>query len=196
MFELTRPTTATLVSVTNRPEHHGEDIEPAVSLGLLIETSSSILETLCPQVRQLLGVPGIDTVTLKTVCQGWVVTVEHGIDEDDPIKLGGCKVDKFKVKPKDDNAVELRLRVGSSDIAALPLGLLGMKVGQEVVVKLTAPKGATQTETDAELKALDKQRALEAAGQGRIDEEDTPEKALARGTPRKARSGRLGALTD
>jgi hypothetical protein len=186
MFELVRPTPALLVSVTNRSENHGEDLTPAVSLGLAIEASSTILETLCPQVRQLLGVKGIECVNLKTVCQGWLVTVEHGIDENAPIKLGGCKVDKFKVKPLDDNAVELKLRVGSSDIEALPLGLLGMKVGQEIVVKLTAPKGATQTETDAELKALDKQRKLEAAGQGRIDEQDTPEKALLRSVPRKA----------
>ena len=185
MFEVVRPTTALLVSVTNRSEHHGEDLAPAVSLGLRIETSSTILETLCPQVRQLLGVKGIECVNLKTVCQGWLVSVEHGIDEDSPIKLGGCKVDKFKVSPKDDNAVELKLRVGSSDVDALSLGQLGMKVGQEVVVKLTAPKGATQTETDAELKALDKQRKLEAAGQSRIDEPDTPEKALLRGVPRK-----------
>lgn len=180
MFELTQPTTALLSSVTNRPEHHGEDIAPAVSFGLTIETSSAILETLCPQVRKLLGVPGIEAVTLKTVCQGWVVTIEHGIDEDDPIKLGGCKVDKFKVTPKNDNAVELRMRVGSSDLVPMRLGLLGMKVGQDVVVKLMAPKGATQTETDDELKALDKQRKLEAAGQQRVDDSDTPEKAMSR----------------
>jgi len=182
MFELTRPTTALLASVTSRPEHHGDDVQTGVSLHLSIETSSSILETLCPQVRQLLGVPGIDSVHLKTICQGWVVAVEHGIDEDDPIKLGGCKIDKFKVTPKNDNAVELRMRVGSSDLTPMRLGLLGMKVGQDVVVKMTAPKGATQTETDAELKALEKQKAQEAAGQQRI-EPDTPEKALARGKP-------------
>jgi len=180
MFELRQATTALLASVTNRSENHGDDKAPAVSLGLTIETSGAILESLCPEVRQLLGAPGVDTVSLKTVCQGWAVTVDHGISEETPIRLGGCKIDKFKVSPKNDDAVELRMRVASSDLTPMRLGLLGMKVQQEIVVKMTAPKGATQTTDDAEAKALAKQEAQEAAGQQRIDA-DTPEKALARG---------------
>jgi hypothetical protein len=179
MFELKQPTTVLLSSVTNRSERHGEDQAPAVSLGLTIQTSASILDSLCPEVRPLLGAPGVSSVTLKTVCQGWTVKVDHGIDEDDPITLGGCKIDHFKVTPKNDDAVELRLRVASTDLTPMRLGLLGMKVQQEIVVKMTAPKGATQTSDDAEAKALQKQQAQEAAGQQRIDG-DTPEKALTR----------------
>ena len=179
MFELKTPTTVLLASVTNRSEHHGEDHMPAVSFGLTWEGDAKILDSLCPEVRALLAVPGVETVSLKTVCQGWTVLIEHGIDDDDPIKLGGCKVDKFKVAPKNDGMVELRMRVASTDLEPLRLGLLGMKVGQEIVVKMTAPKGATQTTTDAEAKALEKQQGLEAAGQQRIDG-DTPVKALGR----------------
>jgi hypothetical protein len=179
MFELKSPTTVLLASVVSRSENHGDDKAPAVSLGLTIETSSSILQSLCPEVRALLAVPGVDTVSLKTVCQGWTVLVEHGIDEEQPIKLGGCRLDKFKVSPRNDDAVQLRMRVASSDLTPMRLGLLGMKVQQDIVVKMTAPKGATQTVDDAEAKALAKQRDQEAAGQQRIDG-DTPEKALAR----------------
>ena len=180
MFELKSPTTALLTSVTARSENHGEDKAPAVSLGLTVETSESVLNSLCPEVRPLLGAPGVDCVLLKTVCQGWTVTVDHGINEDEPIRLGGCKVDHFSVRPRNDGAIELRMRVGSSDLTPLRLGLLGMKVQQEVVVKMTAPKGATQASDDATIKAMTKQREQEEAGQQRVDE-DTPEKALKRG---------------
>ena len=180
MFELKQPTTVLLASVTNRSENHGDDKAPAVSLGLTVEASGAILETLCPEVRALLATPGIDTISLKTVCQGWTVLVDHGINEDEPIKLGGCKLDKFKVSPRNEGAIELRMRVASSDLTPLRLGLLGMKVQQEIVVKMTAPKGATQTSDDATLKAMNKQREQEAAGQQRVDV-DTPEKALRRG---------------
>jgi hypothetical protein len=189
MFELTRPTTVLLGSVTNRGELHGEDKVPAVSLGLTIVTSAAILDSLCPEVRALLRAPGVDAVSLKTICQGWTVLVDHGIDVDEPIKLCGCKIDKFKVSPKDDDAVELRLRVASSDLTPLRLGLLGMKVQQEIVVKMTAPKGATQTSDDDTIKAMKKQHEQEAAGQERLDagEQDTPLKALTRGVKAKAK---------
>jgi len=179
MFELKQPTTVLLSSVTNRSERHGDDQAPAVSFGLTYEGSSRMLDTLCPEVRQLLGLPGIETLSLKTICQGWTVLIEHGIDEDDPIKLGGCKVDHFKITPKNDQMIELKMRVASTDLTPMRLGLLGMKVQQEIVVKMTAPKGATQTSDDAEAKALEKQKTQEAAGQQRIDG-DTPEKALVR----------------
>ena len=178
MFELKTPTTVLLSSVTNRSEHHGDEIAPAVSFALTWEGSANILDTLCPEVRALLAVPGVETVALKTICQGWTVLVEHGIDESAPIRLGGCKVDKFKVTPKNDGMVALKMRVASSDLEPLRLGLLGMKVGQEILVKMTAPKGATMTTTDAESKALDKQQAQEKAGQQRIDAAVTPIKAL------------------
>jgi hypothetical protein len=180
MFELKQPTTVLLASVTNRSEAHGDDKAPAVSLGLTIQTSAAILESLCPEVRALIGAPGVDTVSLKTVCQGWTVLVEHGIDEEQPIKLGGCRIDKFKVSPANDNAIELRMRVASSDLTPMRLGLLGMKVQQDIVVKMTAPKGATQSSDEATIKAHAKQVEQEAAGQQRVDG-DTPEKALRRG---------------
>jgi hypothetical protein len=180
MFELKTPTTVQLVSVTNRSEHHGEELTPAVSFGLKWEGSASILDTLCPEVRPVLIVPALESLALKTVCQGWTVLVEHGIDENAPIRLGACKVDKFKLTPKNDGMIELKMRVASSDLDAMRLGLLGMKVGQEVVVKMTAPKGATMTTTDAEAKALAKQKDQEAAGQTRIDQADAAGREFAR----------------
>lgn len=183
IFELTRPTTALLASVANRTEHHGEDKVPAVSLGLTIQASAAVVDMLCPELAPLLGVSGVDTIALKTICEGWTIHVEHGISEDDgTITLGGCRLDSFRVSPGNDGLVELRLRVGSHDLTPMVLGLLGMKVQQDVVVTIIAPKVAMQTNSDAAHKAMKKQRELETAGQARVDEPtaDTPEKALGR----------------
>lgn len=182
VFELSRPTTALLASVTNHAENHGPtDKVPAVSLGLTIQTSASVLDMLCPEARILLGVPGIESIALKTICEGWTMHIEHGIDE--PIALGGCKLDKFRIEPKNDGMCELRIRVGSHDLTPLTLGMIGMKVRQEITLTVIAPKVAMQTNSDAQHKAMTKQRQAETAGQKRIDAgpaPDTPEKALAR----------------
>lgn len=46
MFELTQPTEATLSSVTNRSELHGDDKVPAISLGFTVEAANTILDRL------------------------------------------------------------------------------------------------------------------------------------------------------
>jgi hypothetical protein len=196
IFELTKPTTALLASVTNRAENHGEDKVPAVSLGLTIQASTSVLDMLCPQLVPLLGVDSLEGVALATVCEGWTMHVEHGIEADDgAITLGGCRLDKFRVAPGNDGMCELRLRVASHDLTPMTLGLLGMKAQQEIVITVIAPKLAMQTNSNAQAKAMKEQRELENAGQRRVDapgaEPDTPERALERGV--KAR--RIALLT-
>jgi len=185
IFELTKPTTALLASVGNRSENHGEDKVPAVSLGLTIQANATVLDMLCPEVRPVLGVAGVESIALKTICEGWTIHMEHGIDDDAAIVLGGCRLDKFRVSPGNDGLVELRMRVGSHDLTPMTLGLIGMKVQQDVVVRITAPKLAVQTNSDAQHKAMKQQREQETAGQRRVDtppdtDADTPERALVR----------------
>jgi hypothetical protein len=62
-------------------------------------------------------------------------------------------------------------------LTPIVLGMIGMRVQQDVVVTLTAPKLAMQTNSDAQAKAMKKQRQQEIAGQARVD---TPEAALTR----------------
>jgi len=125
----------------------------------------------------VLGVAGVESIALKTECEGWTLRVQNGIGDDTAITLGGCRLDKFKVTPGNDGQLGLRLRVGSHDLTPILLGMLGVRVQQDVVVTITAPKLAMQTNSDAQAKAMKKQRALETAGQARVD---TPEAALAR----------------
>jgi hypothetical protein len=183
IFELKQPTTALLASVANRSENHGEDKVPAVSLGLTIQASAGVLDMLCPELKPLLGVAGVESIALATVCEGWTMRIENGIDEDTDITLGGCRLDKFRVAPGNDGLVELHLRAGSHDLTPMTLGLIGMRVQQDVVVTITAPKIPMQTNSDTQARAMKKQREQETAGQQRID---TPEQALARAVGRSA----------
>lgn len=160
MFEITEMTEAMLVSVTNRPENHGDDKVPAVSLGVRITGPNTMLDLLAKDLRPALyhaprnktvdGVPElaptlrtkqIDYVSLKCgPFEGWTLRVDHGIDEEDPVTFGSCKVDKFKVVPIEGGSIELSLRIGTSDISAESLGIIGMKVGQAIRLTLEAPR--------------------------------------------------------
>jgi hypothetical protein len=166
LFELTELTTATLATITNRVERHGEDEVPAVSFGLKITAANTILDALSPTLRKTLytkargqaELEGVESVTANLRCaqvesvsvagcfEGWTLNVDHGIDEHEPISFGGCKVDKFKVAPSEGGTVELSLRVGTSDIDAERLGVVGMKLGQQISITLRKPERATEDE--------------------------------------------------
>jgi hypothetical protein len=193
MFEITEAKTVTLNSVTNRSENHGENEKvPAVSLGVMLETDNFFLDTLLPGLRERLYEPvggdkqkpldgvavrtpklrlvGVANVKLDSQFNGWTLHVDHGINESEPITLGGCKVDNFLVTPKQDSIVDVSFRIGSSDVDAHRLGLLGVKVGQKISIRLIAPEAVKELADDkAVKKARRQQKAAEEAGQGRID---------------------------
>lgn len=161
-FELT-DAAAKLSSVTPRTERHGDDEVFAISLGFKLTTANTILDRLNPTLRDALYkavegqevLPGVDATTpllrtraidslsLGACFEGWTLTIPHGIDEDQPIKIGNARVDKFKVTPHEGGSVDLTFRVGSNDIDATEAGLLCAKLGQEVDISLTAPVIAT-----------------------------------------------------
>jgi hypothetical protein len=160
-FELTHQS-ATLKTVTPRKEAHGDSKVTAVSFGLKFTAPNTLLDHLSPSLRTTLYKPaaiegqeplegvdeptpllrtrGIETVKLVGTLEGWTVQVDHGIDEDDPMTFGGCKLDAFSVAPMEGGTVELHLRVGTSDIDAAEIGLLCDKLQEEIVVSITAPK--------------------------------------------------------
>lgn len=192
MFELTTPTEATLTSVTNRSELHGDDKVPAISLGFTIEAANTILDRLDKTLREALytratgqdGLPGVEETLplLRTTCMdsisvsgsfdGWTLQVDHGIDEGEPITFGGCRVDKFRVSPKQGGTVELHFRVGTSDIDAESLGLIGMKLGQDLSITLLAPKVAAEPKPQDGGGELFKDEAKPAAKKARKGDAD------------------------
>lgn len=157
-FELT-DAAAKLSSVTPRTERHGDDEVFAISLGFKLTTANTILDRLNPTLRDalyksvegqevlpgvdpttpLLRTRAIDSLSLGACFEGWTLTIPHGIDEDQPIKLGNARVDKFKVTPHEGGSIDLTFRVGSNDIDATEAGLLCARLGQEVDISLTAP---------------------------------------------------------
>lgn len=160
-FEILTPTDAKLTSVTPRTEKHGDDDVFAISLGLSITGPNTMLDALSPSLRNALymavpgqdQLPGVEPATPLLRCkvlqevklgpsafEGWTLAVDHGIDESKPITLGGCKVDRFVVLPSEGGTVELRFRIGSSDIDATEAGLLCSHLGQVVSFTLKAPE--------------------------------------------------------
>lgn len=160
-FQLLTSTAAKLTSLIPRIEKHGEDNVPAISLGLVITGPNTLLDALQPGLREALykaaegqeALPGVEVPTplLRTrameriklrlpAMEGWELIVEHGIDEDSAIDLHACKVDAFQVEPFEGGSVELKFRVGTSDVDETYAGRLAMKLGQEVQIQLRAPQ--------------------------------------------------------
>ncbi len=171
MFELLEFAEARLATVTSRIERHGEEERPAVSIGLELTAANTILDLIDPKIREALykpvdgqdGLPGIeistpvlrcnsfDKHTLPTRYEGWTLEVDDGIDDTEPMKFGGAKIDKFSVEAKQGGSVVLRFRVGTSDLDAKRSGMLGMHVGQPIWITLHAPKPGDERQIDETL---------------------------------------------
>lgn len=160
MFQLLTPTAALLKSVTPRKENHGEDIVVALSMRLQIDGPNTLLDLLSPDLRHALykaaegqdQLPGVepstpllrakgilDVMNLRACFEGWTLKVGHGIDEADPITIGACKVDAFKLDAMEGGSISLSFRVGSNDVSSEEIGLLCGKLGSEIRVVLEAP---------------------------------------------------------
>lgn len=163
MFELKTKTPAVITSVTPRIEKHGDDNVPAISLGLKITGPNTLLDLLCPGLRDVLykavdgqdQLPGVEQSTpllrsraierIKVkmpTMEGWILIVEHGIDDDTQIELHSCKVDKVFAEPFEGGSCEISFRVGTSDVDERYMGELAMKLGSEVPITLLAPVAA------------------------------------------------------
>jgi hypothetical protein len=161
MFELTTPTTARVKSATPRGEHHGEDLIVAITLRLQITGPNTLLDALSPTLRHALymavegqeQLPGVEpatplrrtkditNVSLVGSFEGWTLKVDHGIHEDEPITLGGCRVDKFKLDEiMEGGTTKLSFNVGSNDLNDEELGILCGKLGSEITFTLHAPE--------------------------------------------------------
>lgn len=160
MFQIESMTEATLQSVTNRVEKHGEEEVPAVSLGIKITAANTLLDLIDPQLRHALysaiegqaELPGVEAATPVLRCnsfekhtltrtyEGWTLAVDDGADETTPMVFGSVKCDKFVIEAKQGGSIELRMRLGTSDVDADKLGKLAMHNGQSIWITLKAPE--------------------------------------------------------
>ena len=160
MLEIHEFTEARMASLTTRIQKHGDDDVPAVSLGLQMTVANTMLDVIDPSIRESLfkrvdgqpDLPGLESTTpalrcnsidravLSTKYEGWTLEIDDGIDETTPKTFGGVKVDKFVVEPMTGGTCLLSLRVGTSDLDAEKSGMLGMRLGQSIWIKLRAPE--------------------------------------------------------
>ncbi len=187
MFSLST-TEVKLASMTPRTEKHGDEDVSAVSLGLRMTSSNTLLDALDPGLRLAIfapvegqdELPGVEPSTpllrtkrlesLKLSCcfEGWTVAIDRGIDEDDPIKLGGAKVDKFVVVPHEGGSVDISFRVGSSDIDEAEAGWLFGHLGQPIVVTITPPETPASA-IDGSTEAFERDPPSIRGGHGQAD---------------------------
>lgn len=167
MFELQTPTAAKLCTLTPRTEKHGDDEVSALSMGLKIIGANTLLDLLSPTLRDALytAVPGqdqlpgveqhtplrrtkdIESMVLPFAFEGWTLRIDYGADEDDPLVLGACKVDKFRLSVMEGGTIELSFRVGTSDVDERDGGILFGKMGHELSITLSAPLPDAAAET-------------------------------------------------
>lgn len=198
LFELPEPTQATITSVTPRSEKHGDEDAPAISFGVKITAPNTILDRLSaglmsvfykaaeepdPQPEfdetqvvhlPLLRTGVLETVHLKGRLEGWTVHMEYGIDEGSAVVFGGCKIDEFRLALSEGGSVELRFRVGTSDVNELSLGRLGMSLKAEVSLQITAPKvAAVEAPQQGELIDASRDGDFPFGGETQGDESET-----------------------
>lgn len=192
MFEITTPTAAKLQSVTPRQEHHGEDLVVALSLRLEITAPNTILDLLSPKLRHAVymevegqeQLPGVEVSTpllrfdafdhhaIKATFEGWTLKIAHGVDEDEPIVLGGAKVDAFRLQALQGGTVKLAFRIGTNDVSAEEIGLICGKLGSEVSITLHAPEKAPEAiDASSDAKDLPKS-ATDLFSEGDKDDAD------------------------
>lgn len=217
IFQILEPKSLKLTTVTNRREHHGDDLAPAVTLGIDLQTDNFFLDGLLPGLREVLYQPvagdkqsgldgfgrrtpklrieGLGEIPLpKLEFNGWTLHVDHGIKEAEPITLGGCKVDGFKLIAKQDSIIDLSWRIGTSDVDAMRLGLLAVKAGHDVSIRLVAPDGAQELAEKAKAdarKSTKEQKKLEAAGQQRFDTEAANAEAATKEVVKREKAGQM-----
>ena len=192
MLQIHDFTEARMASLTTRIQKHGDDDVPAVSLGLQLTIANTLLDVIDPNIRESLfkridgqpDLPGMESTTPALRCQtidravlttkyeGWTLEVDDGIDETTPKTFGGCKVDKFVVEPMTGGSCLLSLRVGTIDLDAEKSGMLGMRLGQAIWIKLRAPERVADAPAQAPAKPAEEKPdpgtlfAASVAGEG------------------------------
>lgn len=185
MFQIETFTYDRLASITSRVEKHGDDDKPAVSMRLEIEAPNTLLDVIDPSIRHALykavddqdQLPGVEPATpvlrcnsfdkhaLTTAHEGWTLAIDYGIDQQDPMQFGGCKVDKFHVEAKQGGSIVLSFRVGTSDIDADKGGKLLMHNGDDIAITLKAPEKKSEA-IDGTTAAFERDHPGASAGEG------------------------------
>lgn len=168
-FELEDFTPAKLCSINARSEKHGPDeLHPAVDLKFQLDAPNTILSHLDGALLSSLyhkseaggqggqqSLDGVDeavnlpnlrfpfmgTIKWAKEYAGYTLTIEHGLGGASDIQLLDCKVNEFRINPKEGGTVELSFRVQcSTNLTEKTMGKLALLVQHEVPTMLEAPE--------------------------------------------------------
>ena len=176
-FELEDFTPAKLASINVRSEKHGPDhLEPAVDLSFQIDASNSILsyfdgsllsslycrseaagdgkQQSLDGVEELAALPNLrfpsmDPIKWGKEYAGFTLTIEHGLGGASDIQLVDCKVNEFKLEPKEGGTVQVKFRVQcATNLTEKTMGKLALLAQNEVPIMLTAPETDGQQDVE------------------------------------------------
>lgn len=220
MFQFPTPTAVTLDHVNLRAEKHGDESAAAIDLKFTREAGNDILDLFHPKLRESLyfrsaeteaqgdieGVPKVLPNLLFSRLQplawelehtGAKVVIDYGLGDDSNVELHDCKLNAFRIAPKEGGTVAVTFRVQTSTIPDGALDKLSGLLQRETQITLTLPEVKAEpkqapidgTEGHPALSKSEKKR--KAAQQGDADPsgstepwpfpktEKTPEQALA-----------------
>lgn len=173
-FQFPNFTKAKIANVNARSEKHGPDnLVPAVDITVVMDQPNSILDAFHPDLLGLIyckreggvdegqtSLDGVDEVSdvpnlrfpfmgLPLVwskeLSGYTFTLDHGLGGKSELILTDCKVNNFRIEPKEGGTVEVKFRVQSStSLTEKTLGKLALLIQHEVPFKLVPPKAEAQ----------------------------------------------------
>lgn len=175
-FEILDFTDAKLASINIRSEKHGPDaLNPAVDLTYTMDVHNSMLSVFdghllsalyhrseaaqgdgqqgnldgMEEVSDLpnLRFPAMSAIGWGKELAGFTHTISHGLGGKSDIHLMDCKVNNFKLEPKEGGTVALKFRVQcSTNLNEKTMGKLALLAQNIVPIKLVPPEASAQKE--------------------------------------------------
>lgn len=173
-FEIEEFTNAKLTNVNVRSEKNGPNqLNPATDLFFKIDAPNSILsqfdghllsaiyhrsaaaagdgaQQALDGIEQVSDLPNLRFPSMRPIEWGWdldgyTLTIGHGLGGASDIPLTDCKVDRFKLTPREGGTVEVKFRVRCSNhLTEKAMGKLALLVQNEVPITLIAPATGEQ----------------------------------------------------
>lgn len=204
-FELEDFTPAKLASINVRSEKHGPDhLEPAVDLAFQLDASNTILnhfdghllsslyhrseaagdgkQQSLDGVEEVASLPNLRFPSMGPIkwgkeLAGYTLTIDHGLGGASEIQLVDCKVNEFKIEPKEGGTVQIRFRIQcATHLTERTMGKLALLAQNEVPIMLTAPE--TDGQQDVENPFPVPERDPEPENPFELATEQTPESAF------------------
>lgn len=202
-FQLETFTPTLITNVNPRAEKHGVETVTAIDINFKFDARNDVLNHFHPDLLQsmyrasegqgqdqdqldgvevvsnlpVLKFPSLNPVKWEQRYAGYLLEIDYGLGGSRALKLEGCDVGKFAFDMKEGGTVEVKFQIQcNTGLTERELGKLSLMIGQEVKIRVTAPK--VQMETAPQESPLPFNGASEAP-----TNPFTPEQALIESQP-------------